>query len=338
MILAFLGPSGSSWLPVSASTMTEPVDDLFQGILWISTFFFVGILLTMALFIFKYRAGEGREAERTATHSLPLELTWSIIPLLIVIGIFYVGFTGFMEMVNPPTDSFQVLVTAQKWKWSFTYPSGYVSEDLHVPLGKPVSLVMSSEDVIHSLFIPAFRIKQDVVTGRYTKVWFQATKAGKYDLFCTEYCGTNHSGMRAKVIVEPFTAFDAWLEEAALAEGKGSPVDYGRLLVEKKGCVQCHTTDGTPKLAPTFKGLFGHEVVLQGGEKVLVDENYVRQSMLDPASQVVAGFNPIMPPYQGRLKEKEVTALIEFIKSLSASKSQERLIDEHSTGVVGSRD
>ncbi len=194
---------GSFWMPPQVSTVAHSVDWLFNFILAISVFFFILITLVMVIFVLKYRRREGQTAQASPSHNLPLELTWTAIPLVLVIIIFFFGFKGFLDMATPPANAYEVMVEGQKWNWSFTYPNGYVDQNLHVPVDRPVQLVMSSADVIHSLYVPAFRIKMDVVPGRYTKVWFEATEPGEYDLFCAEYCGTSHSDMLALVIVHP---------------------------------------------------------------------------------------------------------------------------------------
>ena len=210
-----------------------------------------------------------------------------------------------------------MLVTAQKWSWQFTYPNGYTDENLHVPVDRPIRLVMQSQDVIHSLYVPAFRIKRDVVPGRYNKAWFEATVPGEYQIFCAEYCGTGHSDMLAKAIVHRPGEFESWLRKASDFLSTMTPEEGGRKLYKIHGCGQCHSTDGSPLTGPTFQGIFGHQVSLAGGGTVKVDENYIRESILNPAAKVVAGFEPVMPTFQGRLEDKEITAVIQYINSLS---------------------
>jgi cytochrome c oxidase subunit 2 len=319
-----LGPdTGSPWMPDQASTVAGHVDWLFNLILGISVVFFVIIVVVMVLFVVRYRRREGHDAERSPSHNLPLELTWTIIPLLLVVVIFYFGFRSFLDMATPPANAYEVLVTGQKWKWSFTYPNGYVDENLHVPVNRPVRLVMSSADVIHSLYVPAFRIKMDAVPGRYSTAWFEATQPGEYDLLCAEYCGTSHSDMLASVVVHPVGEFETWLAEASDFLATMSPVDAGRKLYQVRGCAQCHSVDGTAKVGPTFDGIFGASHAMTDGASVAVDENYLRQSILEPTALVRAGYEPVMPTYQGRLKDEEIAAIIEFIKSLSGAAAPE---------------
>jgi cytochrome c oxidase subunit 2 len=310
---------GSFWMPPQVSTVAHGVDWLFGFILAISVFFFLLIVVLMVVFIFKYRHREGHQAEASPTHSLPLELTWSIIPVILVVLIFFFGVRAFLDMTTAPANAYEIQVTGQKWSWSFQYPSGYVDESLHVPVDRPVRLVMSSADVIHSLYVPAFRIKQDVVPGRYAHAWFEATQPGEYDLFCAEYCGTSHSDMIARVVVHPPGEFETWLERASSFLETMSPVEAGGKLFAARGCQQCHSVDGTGRTGPTLKGIFGHEVVTAEGGRVLADETYLRRSMLEPMADVVAGFEPVMPTYQGRLTDREIDAVIAYIKSLADS-------------------
>jgi cytochrome c oxidase subunit II len=305
-------------MPREASTVAGEVDHLFYLVLGISAFFFLLVVGIMLYFVIRYRYREGVAAEKTATHNTALEVTWTVIPLTLALVIFAYGFKGFIDIVTPPANAYEVLVTAQKWSWQFTYPNGYVDKDLHVPVNRPVRLVMQSQDVIHSLYVPAFRIKRDVVPGRYNKAWFQATTPGEYQLFCAEYCGTGHSTMLAKVIVHRPGGFDTWLADASNLLKTMSPVDAGRHLYTVRGCAQCHSIDGSGKTGPTFKGFFGHKVVLSTGQAITADEDYVRESILDPQAKVVAGFEPVMPTFQGRLTNEDITSIIQYLKSLSA--------------------
>lgn len=305
-------------LPPQASTVAPAVDSLFHFIFWVSAFFFLLIVGLMLFFVIRFRKRPGyQKASEAPTHNTFLELTWSGIPLVLVMVMGVWGFKVFLDINTPPANAYEIQVTGQKWKWLFTYPNGYVDEALHVPVDQPVRLVMTSEDVIHSFFVPAFRIKKDVVPGRYTKLWFRATKAGKFPVFCAEYCGTGHSDMLTSVEVHEPGGFERWLEAASNLLNTLPPAEAGRRLYQTRGCSQCHSTDGTGGIGPTFKDLFGHEVALRGGERVVADENYLRESILEPMSKIVAGFEPVMPTYKGRLKDQEITAILAFIKSLS---------------------
>ena len=258
--------------------------------------------------------------EKSPSHSNSLEAVWTTIPVILVAIIFVWGFVGYMDMRQAPDDSYEIQVFAKKWTWSFQYPNGYIDENLHVPADTPIRLVMSSSDVIHSLFVPSFRMKMDVVPGRYSTTWFNAVDPGaaeaEYDLFCAEYCGDQHSTMTAKVVVHPSGEFEKWLEVASNFLDRMTPEEGGALLYQRRGCIQCHTVDGSGKTGPSFKGSFGTEQSLTSGEKVTVDENYVRESIIDPMAKVRAGFKPVMPTYRDQLKEQEINAIIAYIKSL----------------------
>jgi len=307
---------GTLWMPPPVSTVAGHVDWLFYFILGVSTFFFLLIVGLMVVFIVRYRRREGRGAEPSTSHNTALEVTWTAIPVVVVIVIFIFGFKGFLDMATPPGNAYEIQVEAQKWSWSFTYPTGYVDSNLHVPVNRPVKLVMRSADVIHSLYVPAFRIKRDVVPGRYATAWFEATQPGEYDLFCAEYCGTSHSDMLAHVVVHPPGEFETWLAKASDFLDTMTPVEAGRKLFQVRGCQQCHSVDGSARIGPTMLGVFGHEQQLVTGERVVADENYLRRSVLEPAAQVVAGYDPVMPTYQGRLNDREIDALVEYLKSL----------------------
>ena len=317
MVAPLAQEMGSFWMPPQSSTVAPAVDGVFDFIFWISVVFFVGIVGVMVLFLFRYRRRPGHEAVKTSTHNTALELTWSIIPLILVAVIFFVGFRVFLDMQTPPANAYEIQVNAQKWSWTFTYPNGYIDENLHVPLDRPVKLVMQSEDVIHSFYVPAFRVKMDVVPGRYTRTWFRATEAGEYVIFCTEYCGTGHSDMLASVVVHESGDFDTWLEQASNFLETLPPDQAGEKLFTARGCPQCHSIDGSAGIGPTIQGLFGSTHALADGSMVTVEENYVRESILDPQAQVSAGFEPVMPTYQGRLKDEEITAVIAYMKTLS---------------------
>lgn len=313
----------SFWMPPQRSTYAADVDEVFNLILWISVFFFALIVGLMVVFVVKYRAREGREPEPSPSHNIYLELIWSVIPLGLVMWIFYLGFTGYMKIYMPPQNAYEINVTAQKWKWLFTYPNGYVDEKLHVPVKKPVRLVMTSEDVIHSLAIPAFRMKMDVVPGRYHKIWFEATEAGMYPLYCAEYCGTQHSDMITDVVVHEPGQFEAWLEDASDFLSRMPPAEAGKRLYQVRGCAQCHNIDGTNNIGPTFKDAFGISRTMKDGSQVTVEENYIRESILEPQAKIVAGYQGVMPTYKGRLKDAEITAIIEFMKTLSGENAAE---------------
>jgi cytochrome c oxidase subunit 2 len=280
--------------------------------------FYALIVGLMVTFVLRYRQRPGHGPQPSASHNTPLEMLWSVIPSILVAIIFLWGFFTFLDIRQAPANSYEIRVIAKKWVWSFAYPNGYVDADLHLPANRPVRLVMSSDDVIHSLYIPAFRTKMDIVPGRYSSMWFEATEPGEFPLFCAEYCGTKHAQMSATVKVHPSGEFERWLADASNFLDRMTPVDAGRLLYNRRGCFQCHSLDGTAKTGPTFKDSFGTQQALTDGSLVTVEENYIRQSILEPQAKVRAGFKPVMPTYQGQLNDREIDALIEFIKSLRA--------------------
>ncbi len=308
----------SFWLPPEASHMAGEVDWLLWFVLWISIFFFVVVTALVTFFTIRYRHREGEE-ERVvkAGHSTALELTWTLIPVVVVIFIFFYGFQTFVRMDVAPQNSYDINVTGHMWKWAFTYPNGVVDDQLHIPVNQPVRLILASDDVIHSLFIPAFRLKKDVVPGRYNHYWVQASQTGKYHIFCAEYCGLNHSQMTTYAVVQPVAEFQQWLEQAANWETRMKPVDAGKMFYEKRGCNQCHTVDGTALIGPSWKNLYGHKVTFADGTSRTVDDEYIRESITDPGKEIVAGYQNVMPSFAGTLKDKDINAIIAYIKSLS---------------------
>jgi len=314
--LPLAASAGSGFFPKRASTGAEAVDHLFFFILIIAVIFFLIIVGVMTLFVLKYRKPRGEEATKTATHSNLLEATWSIIPAILVAVIFFWGFIGFMDMGQAPGNSYEIQVVARKWSWEFTYPNGHLDNNLHVPVDRPVRLVMRSEDVIHSLYIPAFRLKMDVVPGRYNTTWFEATEVGDYTLFCAEYCGTKHSMMLAKVVVHPSGEFERWLADAANYLERLTPVEAGEIVFKRRGCAQCHSVDGSAMTGPTFKGIFDTEQSLANGKKVTVNRDYIRESILEPLAKIRGGYKPAMPTYKGQIRDEEIDALIAYIKEL----------------------
>ncbi len=307
---------GSFWLPPPSSTTAAEVDSLFMFIFYVSTFFFVLIVVLMMVFVVIYRRRPGVDPGPAPSHSTVLEVTWTVIPLLIVIAIFYWGFEGYMDMRTSPREAYDIRVTGRKWNWEFTYPNGYVDSVLHVPVDEPVRLTMTSQDVIHSLFIPAFRVKMDLVPGRYTQTWFRAMKPGEYDLYCAEYCGTKHSDMLSSVVVHPPGEFETWLDKASNFLETMSPVDAGRALYDRRGCAQCHSLDGSARVGPSFKGIYGQTHSFTNAPDTPVDDNYLRESILEPGKKIREGYKNQMPTYKGILSDPEITAIIEFIKSL----------------------
>lgn len=317
LLLPLAQSDGVFWLPPPDSTTAPVADYLFNFLLGVSAFFFLLIVSLMTLFVIRYRRRPGHDQPGDApSHNLLLELFWTAIPVGIVAYVFVVGFQGYLEMRTPPPNCYEIRVTAQKWTWFFKYPNGYVDDNLHVPVDRPVRLVLSSRDVIHSLFIPAFRVKMDAVPGRYTSTWFQALRPGQYDLVCAEYCGDEHSSMLAKVIVHRPGEFESWLEESANVMKNKSPVEAGEYYFNRLGCTQCHSVDGTRRVGPSMQGIWGETVQFTDGSSTVVDENYIRESILDPSARVVAGYPDQMSPYQGIVTDEQIDVIIEYIKSL----------------------
>jgi cytochrome c oxidase subunit 2 len=238
-----------------------------------------------------------------------------VIPTIIVVFLFYYGWRGYINMATPPVKAVEIQVVAQKWSWSFIHPNGTSDSNLHVPANTPVRLVMTSRDVLHSFFVPSLRTKQDVVPRRYTYVWFDATKPGTYRLYCTEFCGRDHSQMKVKVVIHKPGDYERYLAEKAEADQTRLPLEIGAELYEKKNCVGCHTLDGSPRVGPSFKGIFGTEITLASGAKQTVDENYIRESLMSPLAKARPGYPPSMPSFEGQLKDRQILGLIEFIKA-----------------------
>lgn len=308
--------SKTFWLPEKASTFVDVVDPAFDLFLWISIFFFGLICILITVFTVKYlRRRPDQLATAQITHNLTLELSWTIIPLLIVMGLFFIGMKGFLHMRVAPAGYMQVNVKGQKWSWSFEYPSGAINDTLVVPVNTPVKLAMTSRDVIHSFFIPAFRTKADVLPNRWHSLWFQATRTGVFPVQCTQYCGTNHSYMLTAVKVLEAEAYQEWLANAS-DPGKGkTPAEFGAVLYQKRGCNACHSTDGTVAVGPSWKGVYGSQRTTSAGA-VTADDAYLKESMLAPQAKIVNGFQPVMPTFQGVLSDREVGAIIEYIKTL----------------------
>jgi cytochrome c oxidase subunit II len=309
--------TGTVFFPAPSSTMAGEIDALFYFIYYLGVFFFALICGLIALFVYKYRR-KGAPGLTTAGESKLLEVAWTVIPTTLFIIIFAWGFRDFMRLHVIPHDALEIKVTGVKWSWNFEYPNGATSvSELIVPENRPVKLLMSSRDVIHSFFVPAFRVKMDVLPNRYTTAWFEATRQGEFRLFCAEYCGQQHSEMLGLVKVVSDSAYYNWLDENSnILEGL-SPIAGGELLYNRQLCYTCHSNDGTAGNGPTFKGLFGKTERLEGGDSVEVDENFLRRSILEPQADISAGFQPIMPSYQGMLKAEHVDALIAYIKSLN---------------------
>ncbi len=314
--------------------MSNPADDTFFFILGISVALLALNTGLMLYFVFRYSRKRHPQAEHVK-ENVSLEILWTVIPTILVMAIFFVGWKGFQYIRTVPPDAMIVKVTARQWSWTFDYSNGKENNVLRVPVEKPVKLLITSADVLHSLYIPAYRIKEDAVPGMQTYLWFLPDQLGSYDLFCTEYCGLGHSNMMTKVEVMTQKDFDAWYsgkQEGAEETGEaksasqsaakktGAPLSAeGARLIQVKGCIACHTTDGTPKIGPSFKGVFGkQESVIHNGQErqITVDEAFIKQTLMHPEIDRVKGFPPIMPSQHGLLNDKEVNEIIEYIKSL----------------------
>jgi cytochrome c oxidase subunit II len=308
-------------LPEQASTVAPDVDWLFHFILWTTVFFCILIFVLMLVFAIKYRHRPERGDESPSPgHNTALELTWTIVPTIIVLLIFFYGFRGYLDMSVVPPNSYDIQVKSWMWNWGFIYPNGHVDSELHIPKDQPVRLVLTSDDVIHSFYVPAFRIQKFTVPGRYNRIWVQATEAGEFPIYCAEYCGLNHSEMEAKVVVhETREEFDRWLEVASNPEMQPDfhPVKAGAQLAQARGCLQCHTTDGTASTGPTWLNLFGSQRTFTDGTSAVADEDYIRESIFYPARRITQGYPNTMPSYLGVLRDREVDWLIAYLKDIS---------------------
>jgi cytochrome c oxidase subunit 2 len=301
--------------PSHIITTTEAIDPVFMFIFGACLLLLVGITAAMLYFVVRYHRSRAPQPSSQADGNLWLEIVWTALPTLLVIAMFWYGWRGYVTLRTVPPGALEVTATARMWSWSFTYANGKTSPKLYVPVGRPVKVNLISQDVIHGFFLPDFRVKRDVVPGMKNHVWFVASKNGSYDLFCSQYCGTAHSAMISTVEALPEKEFTAWLAPAI------NPVPTetdGKKLAEEKGCLGCHSLDGSPGVGPTFKGLYGSQVKVQRGGKVMnvtADEAYLKESILQPAATIVDGFAPIMPPNPD-LSAEQVEALVEFIETL----------------------
>jgi cytochrome c oxidase subunit II len=300
--------------PDSASTLSGQVDALYIFLVAVSTFFTILIAGLIVYFAVKYRRGTKADRTHSDHGSMALELTWSIIPLIIALGIFVWGSVIYFEQRRPPTMATDIYVVGKQWMWKIQHSSGRREiNEMHIPVGTPIRLTMATEDVIHSFFIPAFRVKADVVPGSYRSMWFQATKTGQFHLFCAEYCGTRHAGMGGWIYVMEPGEYQRWLSGSSGM----SVVASGEKLFQELGCVTCHKQDATGR-GPSLYGVYGSKVTLQSGNTLVADDNYIRESILNPQAKIVAGHQPIMPTYQGLVSEEGLLQIIAYIKTLHA--------------------
>lgn len=303
----------SSIFPDSASNLAPSVDAIYFALLALCTFITLLVFVVALFFCVRFRRGS--KADRTPRKAGPLrfEITWTAIPFLIFLGLFFWAADVFFGMSRPPADATEIHIVGKQWMWKIQHPDGRREiNELHLPVGRPVKLVMTSEDVIHDFFVPAFRAKQDVVPGRYTTEWFTPTKPGKYHLFCSQYCGTNHSTMVGWIYVMEPAEHARWLNKGAVSE---SLVAEGERVFHTRGCSGCHAPNSQIR-APLLDGIFGKPAPLSDGTLVIADEQYLRDSILLPNKQISAGYEPVMPTFQGQISEEEINAIVAYLKSL----------------------
>jgi cytochrome c oxidase subunit 2 len=324
------------FLPEQASTFAKQVDSLHYFVIITTMIMSTAVGMTALFFFVRYRRRSPMQTTKPVQPNALVETLFVVVPLAFFLAWFNRGYRDYITLANPPPDSLDVYVMAKQWMWKFGFPEGPNSIGvLRVPANRPVRLLMTSRDVIHSFFVPAFRIKQDVLPGRYTQTWFEAIEPGRYPIFCAEYCGTNHSLMRGEVLVLRGDEFDAWLAEQrrGLAQNQdeapsrdedffpqASLIQQGEQLAVKFGCVKCHSVDGSPHIGPTWLDLYQRRELLETGETIVADEAYITESMMDPRAKIVKGFNPVMPTFKGRLAGPETAAIVEYIKSLRSER------------------
>lgn len=326
--------------PAQASTIAGGVDTLYFALIGLSTLFATAVFVAITFFAIRYRRGADVDRSRPLFESGRLEFAWSFIPLILGLGVFVYQARMYFDLYRPPDEAMEVYVVGKQWMWYIQHPDGQREiNELHVPVGQPVRLIMTSQDVIHSFYVPAFRIKQDVLPGRYTSIWFEANQVGRFHLFCAEFCGTSHSGMIGSVVAMEPADYQEWLsqnignvapvtageeaapaggdQEGATATGGGqSMADAGKALFDQLGCATCHQPAGG--IGPSLTGVAGEPVELASGETVTADEEYLRESIINPHAKVVAGYNPVMPTYEGQLNEEQLQQLVAYLKSLGS--------------------
>jgi cytochrome c oxidase subunit 2 len=301
-----------SLMPTAASTIAGRTDALFFSLLGVSAAMALLLTVLAVVFCIRYRKGSNVSRRNAPDHANGLEWTWTVAPLLAFIGLYLWGAYDYSALTRPPGDAMPVFVVAKQWVWTLEHANGVREiDELHIPVGKPVRLLMSSQDVIHSFYVPEFRIKQDVVPGRYTSIWFTATRAGTYHLLCAEFCGTDHASMAGGIVAMPPEQFSQWL-----AQGRNGPdlIARGYRLFREHGCAGCHDARSSVH-APSLEHLFGRRIFLQEGRAVIADETYIRDSIIEPTKDVVAGYAPIMPSFAGQFSESDLMALVQYLRS-----------------------
>src|ERR1700720_2377567 len=302
--------------PEQASSIAKSVDQLYFFLTAVTLFFTVLIFSVIFYFMIKYRRRSPDERPKAIEGSFPLEVLWTAIPTLIVAVIFVWSSTLYFRNAEPPKGAMEIFVTGKQWMWKVEHPEGQREiNELHVPLGRPVKLTMTSEDVIHDFFVPAFRVKKDVFPGRFTTLWFEATKVGTFHLFCAQYCGAFHAGMIGSIVVQEPDEYEQWL----LGGVQGETMEAeGERIFKESGCSTCHLADGTGP-APSLIGVYGNTVRLTTGQTLTADDAYIRESILSPAAKIVNGYKPVMPSFQGQLSEEQILDLVAYIRSLGHS-------------------
>jgi cytochrome c oxidase subunit 2 len=307
--------SGIPLFPEQASTLAPAVDALYFFVTAVTAYFALIVVLCVVIFAVKYRDRTGDRIGVRIIGSIPLEIVWSIVPFLVAMVIFGWSTVVFFGLVRAPDQTLEIYSTGKQWMWRFQHIDGQSElNELHVPLGRPVKVIFTSEDVLHSLYIPAFRVKADAIPGRYSSIWFTPTRVGEYHLFCAEYCGTKHSGMIGRVVVMESNDYQTWVSGG----GGLSMQARGEQLFQQLGCASCHLPDGSGR-GPSLLGKYGAPETLSSGATVNVDDSYIRESVLTPQARLVAGYPPVMPTFQGQVNEDGLMSLIEYIKSLPAA-------------------
>jgi len=306
-----------SLTPEQASTLAPRVDQLYWFIIAVTAFFGILVTVLVVYFAVKYRTDDPMKIGARITGSIPLELGWSLIPFLVSIVIFAWAADVYFDLHRPPDQTLEIYATGKRWMWKFQHLDGKAEiNELHVPVGRAVKVTFTSEDVLHSLYFPSFRVKADAIPGRYSSVWFAPTKVGDYHIFCAEYCGTKHSAMIGRVTVMEPAAYQSWL-----SGGEEGPLSVrGERLFTELACNTCHVTDGSGR-GPSLVNKFGSAEQLATGESVMIDEGYIRESILNPQAKLVAGYQPLMPTFQGLVNEEGIMALIEYVKTLQSSQA-----------------
>jgi cytochrome c oxidase subunit 2 len=299
--------------PAQASTLAPSVDNLYFGIVAITAFFAIVVSVAVLWFAFKYSTDDPTKVGERIQGSLSLEIGWTVIPFVIAMALFGWSSSVYFDIIRPPDQALEIYSVGKRWMWKFQHIGGQSEiNELHVPIGRPVKITFTSEDVLHDLFIPAFRVKADAIPGRYSQIWFEATQTGEFRLFCAEYCGTNHSGMIGRVVVMEPAEYQDWLAGG----GSDLPLEVrGEQLFQELACNTCHLGNGQGR-GPSLNAVFGTQVALSNGSVVNIDESYIRESILRPQAKLVQGYGALMPTFQGLVSEESVMALIEYVKSL----------------------